>query len=124
MEVKSTDKVEQDQIDKAEAYTLKHFKATKRSREQTLSKELGTEVKIKKIDQGSIILYLDLKNGEVVKYITFLSKSGILSDIFQYMITQELREKCRLEDMSITASLLPSESQPGNIKILGPKKKE
>ena len=116
MEVKSTDKVEEDRIKEAETETMKHFKANRKTKEKKLSKEFGTDVKIKTIDIGSIILNLDLKDGGVIKYIAFLSKSGILSNIFQYMITQELRDKCGLEDMSITASLLPSES--GNIEQL------
>ena len=116
--------VKKDQVKEAEAETRKHLKANKKTTEKKLSKEFGTEVKIKNIDTGSIILNLDLKDGGVIKYIAFLCKSGILSDIFQYMITQELRDKCGLEDMSITASLLPSGSQSGNIEKLTLKKRK
>ena len=119
IKLKMKGKVGKDRIKKAESHVIKHFKARKPIIKKKLTKEFGTNVTINKTDSGSILLHLQLEDDgdDIIRYIMFLDKSGILSDIFQNMITQKMKDKCELEKMSVKASFLTSKSHLGNYQL-------
>ena len=119
IKLKIKDKVGKDKIKKAESQVIKHFEAGKPNVEKKLTKEFGTNVTINMPGSGCILLHLQLEDDgdDVIKYIMFLDKCGILSDIFQNMITQDLKDKCECVKMSVKASFLTSKSHLGNYHL-------
>ena len=71
-----------------------------------LSKKLNTELEVCKIDTGSVVIELGIKNFEQIENIKSLSDTGVLSNIFgSLFLTPKYLSSCLAEKIYIRAKV-------------------
>ena len=92
----------QDATDKLYSYLSQSSVQEKLSKD--LSEELDTKLEIDKVNKGSVIIELRLKDYKELENIKSLSDTGVLSNIFGYLLlTNEYKSSCLADKVHIDA---------------------